>query len=210
MFEARQAYWEKVYATRAPTEVGWFQDEPAPSLAMIAAAGIEPTASVIDVGGGASRLVDRLLDEAFQRVTVLDVSIQGLTAAKTRLGARAAAVDWLVEDVTTWSPPRGAFDLWHDRAVFHFLIEETERRAYVRALSRGLRSGGHAVLAPFALTGPERCSGLPVRRYSPETLLAELGADFQLIDAKPETHLTPDGASQDFIWCLFRKCADRP
>jgi len=207
MSDARQAHWDRVYAARPVTQARWHQDEPARSVAIITAAGVGPEASVIDVGGGASFLVDRLLDKGFRRITVLDVSTQALAAAQARLGERAAAVAWLVEDVTVWSPPKDAFDLWHDRAVFHFMVADADRRAYVRALNQGLRVGGHLILATFALSGPERCSGLPVQRYSQETLPAVLGANFRLLDATPETHVTPSGAAQDFVWCLFRKTA---
>lgn len=208
MSNDRQSHWDRVYATRPATQVSWFQTSPAPSLEMIGAAGVAPTASVLDIGGGASLLVDRLIDQGFQRISVLDVSAEALAASKARLGPRAAQVDWLVEDVTRWSPAPEAFDLWHDRAVFHFLVGEADRQAYVRALIQGLRRGGHAVLATFALSGPDRCSGLPVQRYSPETLQATVGASFQLVEAKAEAHRTPSGVTQDFVWGLFRKAAD--
>lgn len=203
-----QEHWEQVYGSKAPETVSWFQPEPSPSLAMIDEAGMDAGAAVIDVGAGASTLVDHLLDSGFRDISVLDVSSQALAAAKTRLGERAALVNWLVEDITTWRPTTAAFDLWHDRAVFHFLIDEAHRQAYLRALERALRPGGHVILATFALDGPERCSGLPVRRYSPQTLKAVLGPHFELIDARPETHLTPGGGSQNFVWCLFRKTVD--
>lgn len=205
--EARR-HWEAVYAARDPEALSWFQAEPAPSLAMIAATGLTPAARVIDVGAGASLLADRLLDRGFARVTVLDVSSQALATTETRLGDRAAAVERVAADVTAWTPPTGAFDLWHDRAVFHFLVEDAGRRGYVRALTSALKPGGYAILATFSLTGPDRCSGLPVQGYSPATLQAALGPDFQFIEARPETHRTPGGATQDFVWCLFRKSTD--
>ncbi len=203
-----QAHWEQVYGSKASDTVSWFQAEPSPSLAMIAQAGVNPDAAVIDVGAGASALVDHLLDSGFRHVSVLDVSSQALAETKARLGERAALVDWLVEDITAWRPPAAAFDLWHDRAVFHFLIDAADRQVYLRALERALRPGGHVILATFALDGPERCSGLPVQRYSPQMLEAVLGPHFELIDARPETHRTPGGASQNFVWCLFRRTAD--
>jgi SAM-dependent methyltransferase len=198
-------HWEQVYTTKATDAVSWFQQEPIPSLDMIAAAGVAADAAIVDVGGGASLLVDRLLDRGFTKLTVLDVSEHALALAKARLGSRAASVAWVVEDVTSWEPPSAAFTLWHDRAVFHFLVDEADRHGYLRALDRGLTPGGFAIFATFALSGPERCSGLPVRRYSAATLQAALGAGYELVKTIPETHMTPSGNRQDFLWCLFRK-----
>jgi SAM-dependent methyltransferase len=171
---------------------------------MIASTRLGPGAAIIDVGAGASTFVDGLLDHGFHKITALDISSEGLDIAKARLGARAGGAHWLVADITNWVPPVAAFDLWHDRAVFHFLIDPKDREAYIHALKRALRPGGYLILATFALTGPERCSGLPVRRYSPETLQAALGADFRLLRTSPETHRTPGGTEQDFVWCLFQ------
>lgn len=201
-------HWEQVHTTKAADAVSWFQREPTRSLDMIAAAGVGPDAAIVDIGGGASLLVDRLLDRGFTKLTVLDVSEHALASTKARLGSRAASVAWVVRDATSWEPPPGAFTLWHDRAVFHFLVDEADRHGYLRALDRGLTPGGFAVFATFALSGPERCSGLPVRRYSAATLQATLGAGHELIKTTPETHTTPAGNRQDFLWCLFRKAAD--
>lgn len=208
MSDTPQEHWDGVYAARAPDAVSWFQSEPAPSLRMIAAAGIGHDDAVIDIGGGASNLVDRLLARGYRQITVLDICVQALAVAKARLGRRSVSVDWLVTDITSWAPPVATFDLWHDRAVFHFLVEKADRQAYLRALNRALRPDGYVVLAAFAPTGPDRCSGLPVQRYSPELLAAVLGASFQLIAARTKTHLTPGGVSQDFVWCLFRKIVE--
>ena len=208
MPDPRPDHWEGVYGAKSADGVSWFEREPATSLEMIAATGLGPDAALIDVGGGASTLVDRLLAEGYRHVTVLDVSGRALAIAKARLGPIADAVDWLVADITAWTPPPNAFEVWHDRAVFHFMVTEADRKAYVRALTRSLRSGGYAIIATFALTGPERCSGLAVQRYCPETLQAALGSGFTLIDAEPQTHTTPTGTSQDFVWCLFRKTAE--
>jgi len=207
MPEATQDHWEQVYADRAPQSVSWFQSEPSLSLQMIAKSGVGTEASVIDIGAGASNLADHLLDLGFHHITVLDVSATALAVAQSQLGKRAATVVWKVEDVTTWTPPPGAFDLWHDRAVFHFLVAQGERDAYLRALNRGVKSGGWVVLATFSPTGPDRCSGLPVQRYSAGALQAALGAGFTLMDTESETHVTPGGGGQDFTWCLFRKIA---
>ncbi|MFC5505047.1 class I SAM-dependent methyltransferase [Bosea massiliensis] len=172
---------------------------------MIAQTGLSTDDPIVDIGGGASVLIDRLLDRGHSAVTVLDIADAGLAVARKRLGERAALVSWIAQDVTAWQPPKDAFSIWHDRAVFHFLVEDADRVAYVRTLDRGVSVGGYVILAPFALSGPERCSGLPVRRYSAELLQAELGPRYRLIDQKLQTHVTPVGNRQDFIWCLFRK-----
>ncbi len=203
----QRVHWDTVYTTKAADTVSWFQHDPTPSLDMIARTGLGASEPMIDVGGGASVLIDRLLDRSHSKLTVLDIALAGLAVAQKRLGERAGRVTWIAQDVTAWQPPQEAFSIWHDRAVFHFLVEETDRVAYVRALDQGLRLGGFVILAPFSLTGPERCSGLPVRRYSAAMLQAELGADYSLVNQQPQTHLTPAGNRQEFIWCLFRKSA---
>ena len=176
--ENRQAHWEDVYARKAENEVSWFQENPAPSLESIAQAGASHASSIIDIGGGASRLVDRLIATGFLDITVLDLSGAALDAAKARLGQQAAKVRWIVADVTVWEPMQ-AYDVWHDRAAFHFLTEENDRAAYVARLKRALRIGGHAVIATFALDGPEKCSGLPVMRYDAASLGQALGPEVQ-------------------------------
>ncbi len=208
MSTTREQHWNSVYATRAATEVSWFQEEPATSLAMIAESGVGRNDALVDVGGGASRLVDRLVTLGYGDVTVLDIAETALAVARVRLGAAAARVTWTVCDVTLWDPPPGRYRLWHDRAVFHFLTEDQGREGYLRALGRGLQPGGFVILAPFAPTGPERCSGLPVRRYSAEELQTLLGSAYRLRNSRPETHVTPAGNRQDFVWCLFEKVAD--
>ena len=197
-------HWETVYSTKHETEVSWFQDYPAPSLAMIAAAGATVASAVIDIGGGESRLVDALVADGHRDVTVLDLSGTALQVARQRMGAAAAGVEWIVADVTAWRPPR-RFDIWHDRAAFHFLADESERAAYVAALDAALPPGGHAIIATFAPDGPERCSGLPVTRYDGEGLARALGAGFRRIDSRPHRHVTPWGAAQSFQFSLFRK-----
>ncbi len=205
MTSPRSSYWNDVYTTKPAETVSWFQDDPMPSLKMIAQTGLGTGASIVDIGGGASVLIDRLLDRGYANLSVLDISQTGLAVAQKRLGARAEHVTWVTQDVTAWRPPRNAFSIWHDRAVLHFLVEEADRGAYRCALDRGVRAGGFVILAPFALSGPERCSGLPVKRYSAELLQAELGPGYDLIDQQPQTHVTPAGNRQDFIWCLFSK-----
>jgi hypothetical protein len=199
----RKQHWESVYRERAEDALSWFQVHPEVSLDMIRARS-RPTDAVIDVGGGASRLVDHLLAEGYADLTVLDLAETALERAGARLGAAALKVQWLVADVTRWRPQR-RYRFWHDRAVFHFLIEPQERAAYIAALEAGLAPGDHALIASFALDGPERCSGLPVQRYSPESLAAELGEGFRLRESCEQTHLTPMGRLQRFQYSLLER-----
>jgi len=196
-----QAYWEAVYASKADRELSWTQPEPRLSLSLIGE--VCPTGRVIDVGGGASVLASELLDLGYS-VTVLDISRMALDRARNRLGARANKIHWMVADVTA-NPDLGSFDVWHDRAVFHFLIGLAERAAYTALLTRTVPVGGHAVIATFALDGPERCSGLETRRYDGQTLAAELGPPFELLKSVPEIHVTPGGGRQSFQYSLFRR-----
>jgi SAM-dependent methyltransferase len=200
----RQAHWEDVYTKKGENEVSWFQENPAPSLQLIAQAGATHASAIIDIGGGASRLVDYLVDGGFEDVTVLDLSQGALEAAKGRLGGLAARVHWIVADATIWEPPT-AYDIWHDRAAFHFLTEDRDRAAYVGRLERALKVGGHAIIATFALDGPERCSGLPVVRYDPASLGETLGRAFQLVNTRQHTHATPWGSDQSFQFSVFRR-----
>jgi SAM-dependent methyltransferase len=201
--DGRQAHWEGVYTKKGANEVSWFQKNPAPSLALIAQVGATQASAIIDIGGGASRLVDNLVDRGFEDVTVLDLSQAALEAAKGRLGDRAERVHWIVADATIWEPPR-AYDIWHDRAALHFLTEDRDRAAYVARLERALKVGGYAIIATFALDGPERCSGLPVVRYDPASLGQTLGRGFQLVDSRRDTHATPWGSDQSFQFSVFR------
>jgi 2-polyprenyl-3-methyl-5-hydroxy-6-metoxy-1,4-benzoquinol methylase len=198
----RRDHWQNVYATKAEKEVSWFQEDPAPSLDLIAATGIRSDANIIDVGGGASRLVDRLLERGFQRVAILDLSANALEGVKKRLGRRAEGIDWIATDVTSWEPS-STYDLWHDRATFHFLTEAADRDAYVVRLKKAVRAGGHVIIATFASDGPERCSGLPIVRYEPETVAAVLGPEFDLVESKRDDHVTPGGNTQHFQFSRF-------
>ena len=200
----RKTHWQGVYRTKAADTVSWYQPSPLPSLEMVAASDIDPSARVVDIGAGASSFVDALLDRGFTRITVLDIAEAALDVARARLGARATLVDWTVADVRSWQPGH-IYDLWHDRAVFHFLTDATDRAAYKATMTAALPQGGMAILATFAEDGPERCSGLPVRRYSAADLVAELGENFSLVVHKKEKHLTPAGAEQSFTWALFRR-----
>ncbi|MGO4808550.1 class I SAM-dependent methyltransferase [Cupriavidus sp. 2MCAB6] len=198
-------HWERVYTAKGPTSVSWFQEHARQSVELIRQTGVAPDAAMIDVGGGASTLVDDLVGEGYTNLTVLDLSDAALSAAKARLGERANRVSWLVGDVTQLELSIHAYDVWHDRAVFHFLTTLEEREAYVRAVLRAVKPGGSVIVATFAEDGPEQCSGLPVMRYSADALHAEFGAPFTLLRQEREEHHTPFGTVQKFIYCLCRK-----
>ena len=200
----RQEHWNDVYRAKGAQNVSWFQTEPTLSLELIKAAQVPADGGVLDVGGGASVLVDRLLDAGYARLGVLDISAAALALARERLGARAGAVEWFESDVTGFQPPH-RFALWHDRAVFHFLTSVAERRAYVAALERTLAPGGAVVIATFALDGPPQCSGLDVARYDENSLASELGAHFVLRQVLRETHRTPWNSEQRFVYCRFQR-----
>lgn len=202
---ATRHHWDKVYSQRAPDTVSWHQAEPVVSLALINDAGLGPDARIIDVGAGTSELVGRLLERGYRDLTALDISDQALEHGRLQLAGRAGRIAWLAQDVTRWKPPQARFDLWHDRAVFHFLVEAAAQRAYVAALRRALAPDGYVILATFAPTGPATCSGLPVRRYGPQEIQLALGPTFELVESLAETHLTPASAAQDFTWCLLRR-----
>jgi SAM-dependent methyltransferase len=201
---SRSAHWEKVYTTKSENEVSWFQENPALSLELIAMARLTPDAAIVDVGGGASRLVDGLLARGFQNITVLDLSEAALLVAKARLGDQAKRVQWVVADVTTWEPPR-TYDLWHDRAAFHFLTDDSARSAYVDRLKKALNRPGHVIIGTFAPDGPERCSGLPVARHDAVSLATTLGAEFELLDTRRHEHVTPWESTQAFQFSTFRR-----
>ena len=197
---ARRQHWEAVYQTKSADAVGWFQPRAASSLRLIAErAG--PDAQIIDVGGGASVLVDNLLDAGYRHVTVLDLAESALALSRTRLGPLAATVEWIAADVTEAVLPAGRYDVWHDRAVFHFLTDAAERARYVEQVRRSVKRGGHVIVAAFGPDGPLQCSGLDVVRYAPETLHAEFGADFRLLGHLTEIHKTPSGGEQPFVYC---------
>lgn len=200
----RKEHWENVYQTKSPLEVSWYQREPEVSLALIDRARISRDAPIIDVGGGASVLVDRLLARGFEKIAVLDVSAKALAHAKARLAERAGSVQWLEADVTQFRPPQ-RFHLWHDRAVFHFLTHPADRRAYVKALTDGLAPGGHLIIATFAIGGPTKCSGLDICQYDAARMGAELGPGFELMEEVGETHATPAGKEQRFIFLHYRR-----
>jgi 2-polyprenyl-3-methyl-5-hydroxy-6-metoxy-1,4-benzoquinol methylase len=199
-----RAHWQKVYETKKPTEVSWYQPAARVSLSLIRRVAPDRSAAIIDVGGGASTLVDGLLADGYSSVTVLDVSSAALTEATERLGGDAARVTWLEANVLDAALPASAYDVWHDRAVFHFLTEAGDRGRYVEQVRRSVRLGGYVMVATFASDGPTKCSGLEVARYAPEELHGEFGPDFQLVDSAREEHHTPSGVVQPFIYCLCR------
>jgi Methylase involved in ubiquinone/menaquinone biosynthesis len=200
-----KTHWEHIYETKAPTQVSWYQEHAQFSLEYIKNTGIQKRDSIIDVGGGASTLVDDLIADGFQNITVLDVSENALQLARRRLGAKTTVVNWIEADITLADLPHQAYDLWHDRAVFHFLTQAADRQRYVEVVRHSVRKGGHVIVATFAPDGPERCSGLEVVRYSPESLHGEFGEDFEVVDTTHETHHTPFGTEQKFIYCYCRK-----
>ncbi len=195
-------HWDEVYARKDEAELSWFEHVPELSLELIAATGARPDWRIVDIGGGASRLVDCLLDHGFTDLTVLDLSPKALAQARSRLGGRADRVTWIAADVTSWTPPM-QYDVWHDRAAFHFLTDADDRRRYVETLEGALAPHGHTIIATFAPDGPEKCSGLPVARYDPEGLADVLGPGFRLAEARRRRHATPWGSTQSFQFSRF-------
>jgi len=199
-----KTHWEHIYETKAPTQVSWYQEHARFSLQYIRKTGIRKTDAIIDVGGGASTLVDDLVADGYQQISILDVSAVALQLARQRLGTRAVEVNWIEADITQADLPEQAYDLWHDRAVFHFLTQAIDRQRYIETVRHAVRVGGHIILATFAPDGPERCSGLDVVRYSPESLHREFGGNFEVVDSTRETHHTPFGTEQKFVYCYCR------
>jgi trans-aconitate methyltransferase len=200
----RKQHWETVYSNKAAEETSWYQPVPRLSLSMIANTGFGRDAALVDIGGGASRLVDHLLDQGYRDLTVLDISSAALANAARRLGDKAGLVTWIEADVTTFSPPR-QFDLWHDRAAFHFLTEAGDRQKYLEVLQKALVPGGQAILATFAPGGPAKCSGLDIVQYDAKRLGGELGPEFVLMEQQEERHVTPSGGEQLFNFFRFKR-----
>jgi SAM-dependent methyltransferase len=199
-----RTHWSNVYQHKTVTEVSWYQAHPQVSLDLIAATGLGPDARLLDVGAGASLLADQLLARGFHDLTLLDVSPEALAVVRDRLESAAETVTFLVEDVLTAPLPTAAFDLWHDRAVFHFLTDTSQKAGYVAQVQRCVRPGGHVVVATFGPDGPEQCSGLPVARYDPEDLHSTFGSAFTLTCSVREAHTTPWGSQQQFTYCYCR------
>jgi len=200
----RTDHWQKVYLTKGEQEVSWSQASPEPSLGLIEKFAPSRQAAIVDIGGGASRLVDALCERGYQALTVLDLSQAALGTAKRRLGDRGASVQWIAADVTRWQPAQ-PFDIWHDRAALHFLVEASDRQAYIDRLHGAVKPGGHAIIATFALDGPEKCSGLPVQRYDPAGLSKVIGDAFELVEDLAHRHVTPWGAAQSFQFSVLRR-----
>lgn len=200
----RKKHWEQVHADKTPVDVSWFQQQPAISLSLINSLSLSKEAAIIDVGGGSSLLVDHLLAAGYHNLAVLDISEQALAHSQSRLGKTAEQVEWFAEDITRFSPSR-KFDLWHDRAVFHFLTDASDRKHYVANLKAALVSTGHVVIATFAIGGPTQCSNLDIVQYDEAKMCAELGDDFVLRDVQHELHITPANKEQSFIYFHLQK-----
>lgn len=198
-------HWEAVYRNKAVDQVSWFQPHAETSVRLIESLCPERTARIIDVGAGASVLLDDLLDAGYRHLTALDIAAPALAVSQSRLGERAVQVDWRVGDVTTIALPEAGFDVWHDRAVFHFLTDAADRRRYVSQVLRAVRPGGYVIVATFGLEGPLQCSNLDVCRYAPEGLHGEFGAAFELLGHRAELHRTPAGREQAFVYCYCRR-----
>lgn len=201
---SRKKHWEQVYTDKVPLEVSWFQNEPSLSLQLINDSGINKDAAIIDIGGGASRLVDHLLDQGYRNLAVLDLSSSAIQHAQARLGDQQSQVEWFVEDITEFKPSR-KFECWHDRAVFHFLTDSADREKYKQCLQQGLLTGGHIIIATFAIGGPEKCSGLDIVQYDANKISSELGDAYELLDVHYELHITPAEKEQKFNYFHFKK-----
>lgn len=200
----QETHWEKIYRQKAADTVSWYRRHLEASLALIERAAADNNASIIDVGGGESTLVDDLLVRGFKNITVLDISQTAIDVTKKRLGSAAERVHWLVTDITQAQLAPGAYDIWHDRAVFHFLSTADQRTSYVRQVMRAVRPGGHVVVSTFGPQGPTKCSGLDVVRYDADSLHHEFGTRFRMVESSTESHETPFGTTQQFLYCYCR------
>jgi len=196
-----QKHWEKIYAEKAPDAVSWYRPHLEKSLSLIEQLAPRTSAAIIDVGGGESTLVDDLLAREYENVTVLDISQASINASRKRLGSASERISWRVADITRVELDASAYDVWHDRAVFHFLTEESDRLAYVRQVARAVRRGGHVIVSTFGPDGPTKCSGLGVIRYDADSLHREFGVQFRLLETSKELHQTPFGTFQQFLYC---------
>lgn len=199
------SHWDHVYNTKTPSELGWYQPHLSTSLELILRTGIGQESHIIDVGGGSSTLVDDLLAQGFRHITVLDISAQALTMAKARLGKKAGDIEWIIADIRHADLPHRTYDVWHDRALFHFLTDAEDPRKYLDVVLHTLKPEGYLIVATFALDAPPRCSGLEVVRYDPQGLEAEFGDEVKLIETRREVHQTPSGIRQPYNFCLFQR-----
>jgi SAM-dependent methyltransferase len=199
-----RSHWDRIYQTKKPSQLSWYRPHLERSLELISSAAAGRNASIIDVGGGESTLVDDLLELGYRAISVLDISPRAIEATRDRLAERAELVSWLIGDVTTMDLPKQHYDVWHDRAVFHFLTNTEDRRAYVRQVVDAVKAGGHVIVASFGPEGPHKCSGLDVVRYDAENLHGEFGPQFQLVNHLTEQHRTPFGNTQQFVYCYCK------
>ncbi|MCK4709732.1 MAG: class I SAM-dependent methyltransferase [Gammaproteobacteria bacterium] len=200
----RKAHWESIYRDKSSADVSWYQLKPGLSLELIHKSQVAHDEPVMDVGGGASKLVDHLVDEGYSKLAVLDISATALATTRQRLGKKALQVEWFEQDLVTFNPEH-SFSLWHDRAVFHFLTNKADREKYIKVLRRALSKNAQFIIAAFAIGGPEKCSGLDIVQYDAEKLQAELGDDFELLEQKSEVHMTPSNKKQEFTYFRFKK-----
>lgn len=200
----KQDHWERVYQTKAPEAVSWYRQHLEKSMELIRRAAADHTAQIIDVGGGESTLVDDLLNAGYHNLSILDISETALQVARQRIGEKASHVQWIAADITEVDLPEKKYDVWHDRAVFHFLTQPEQRAAYVRQVARSVKTGGTVIVATFGPDGPESCSGLPTVKYDADSLHDEFGASFKLIESQTEEHNTPFGTTQQFLYCYCR------
>lgn len=198
-------HWETIYETKNHKQVSWFQEHAAMSLQFIRDTGVAKDAHILDVGAGASVLVDDLLNAGYRNLSVLDISAAALHTAQARLGSAASRVQWIEADITRLELPKASVDVWHDRAVFHFLTDPLERQRYVQTVLHAVKPGGHVIIATFAEDGPLKCSGLDIVRYRPESLHQEFGSGFDLVRSANEMHHTPSGGDQSFVYCYCRR-----
>lgn len=199
-----KAHWEKVYNSKAPTAVSWYTPHLEQSIKIIETLNPAKSAAIIDVGAGESTLVDDLLQKGYEDLSVLDISAKAIEDTKSRMGDKAKAINWLVEDITKVELEPQRYDIWHDRAVFHFLTEPADRLAYVQQVLKSVKPGGHVIVATFGTEGPEKCSGLEVMRYDADSLHAQFGKTFKLISSQTEEHKTPFGTTQQFLYCYCK------
>lgn len=200
----RKSHWQNIYQEKSPLDVSWYQKEPTLSLELIHNTRVPDDGAVIDVGGGASVLVDHLCEEGFSNLSVLDISGNALASARERLADRENSIEWIDADITEFTPTH-QFHVWHDRAVFHFLTDRSDRKKYVNTLEQALLPGGHLIIAAFAIGGPEKCSGLDIVQYDFPKLIAELGDGFRLVEEREEIHVTPSDKEQKFMYFHFVK-----
>ena len=207
MFD-RKKHWLDVYQNKSSIDLSWYQKEPKLSLALIKDTQVENIEAIIDVGGGASFLVDHLQKECFTNLAVLDIAENAIVNSKKRLGNKAKEIEWFISDITEFEPPR-KFSVWHDRALFHFLTNPTDRNAYIKVLKNSLREGGHLIIGTFEIGGPQKCSGIEIVQYDNEKMITAIGDNFKLLDEKKEVHITPAKKEQKFIFFRFQKIIDK-